>query len=45
VAQGSKALAEEAVLQNLEEQADRPLQLLLCAGEFSLDMVILQPSD
>ena len=45
MAQGSKALAEEAVLENLEAQADRPLQLLLCAGEFSLAMVLLQRGD
>ena len=45
MAQGSQAPAEEAILQDLEAQADRPLQLLLCAGQLALRMVILQRGD
>ena len=42
MAQGSQASAEEAILQDPEAKAYRPLQLLLCAGEFPFSMVFLQ---
>jgi hypothetical protein len=41
VAQGFQASAEETFLQGPKEQTDRPLQLLLCSGEFPFGVVIL----
>jgi hypothetical protein len=41
VAQGFQASAEEAILQGPKEQTDRPLQLLLCSGEFPFGVVVL----
>jgi hypothetical protein len=39
---GRQASAEEAIFQDLEAKAYRPLQLLLCTGEFPFSMVFLQ---
>ncbi len=40
-----QAHAKAAILPDIETEADRPLQLLLCAGEFSCGVVILQSGD
>jgi hypothetical protein len=42
MAQGSQASAEETILQDLEAKAHRPLQLLLCTGEFPFSVVFLR---